>query len=229
MKHILISALILIGVQSVFAAPTVTVNGQCVKEVAPDRFYIIMTARVIEKEAGAAAKKVTAQYEEIRKEVKKMSLKDVKLQTANYSVNAEWDYSNNKRVMRGFSASMGLRVETSEMTKAGELLVLSGKLGVQDVSSPVTFLSTALSQKENEECLQVAVKSALGKAEKMAAAAGMKIAGLLNLNESGRDNAPVPMYAMAESSMAKSGGQQMNFEIAPLTVNVVISATYNLK
>jgi uncharacterized protein len=228
MKQILFSVFIF-ATHIVLAAPTITVNGQCVKEVAPDRFYIIMTARVLEKEAGAAAKKVTAQYEEIRKEVKKMNLKDVKLQTSNYSVNAEWDYSNNKRVMRGYNASMGLRIETSEMTRAGELLVLSGKLGVQDVSSPVTFLSTALSQKENEECLQVAVKSALGKAEKMAAAAGMKIAGLLNLNESGRENAPVPMYAMTESSMAKSGGQQMNFEIAPLTVNVVISATYNLK
>ena len=210
---------------NVWAAPQVMVEGVCQKDVTADRISIVLSARSLEKEASVAAKKVTAKYEEIRQEVKKLNLKDLKLQTINYTVSPEWDYTNNKRSLRGYSANMGLKVETSDVQKAGELLNLSIKTGAQEVSTPMPFLSQSLYQKEYEECLQVAVKSARLKAEKMAQAAGLKVSNLESLSEFKPQSQPGPVYA-AKNMMAEAAP---SFESQPLSIQVTITATYALK
>lgn len=221
---------ILFATTSTFAAPLLSVTGQCQKKVQPDRVAIVMSARALEKDAAVASKKVTAQYENLRKEIRKLDLKDLQLRTDNYSVSPEWDYSNNKRTLRGYSASMGLRIETSELGRIADLLMLSSKLGIQDVGSPQTFLSTELSQKEYEACLKVAVQHARSKAEKMASAAGLAIKDLATLNESRASEGPSPVHmAMAKQEMAMDEAQRPTIEIAPETLEVTIFASYNLK
>ena len=212
------------------AAPTVSVNGHCRKLVTPDRIAVVMSARATEKYPRPEQKKATAQYENLRKEVKKLNLKDAQLQTVNYSVNADWDYGNNRRTLRGYTATAGLRVETSETTRISEVLALTSKLGIQDVESPVTFLSPDLNQKEYEGCLKVAVESARAKAEKMAAAAGKSISDLATLDENREMIGPVPQpmaKAMNMTEMASDAGPA--FEIRSEQIEVTIYAKYNLK
>lgn len=219
-------AVLLVGCAA--QAATVNVVGNCYREVSPDRIYIVLTAVTLEKDASAAAKKVSAQYEDVRKEIKKMNLKNLRLQTASYTVNPEWDYSNNKRVLRGYSASMGLRIETSELVRVGEILSLSARLNVREVSSPTPFLSPALSQKESEECLSEAVQSARYKAEKMANAAKMKLSELESLSETRSDGGPRPMMYASDMATEKVSAS-VNYEVAPLSVSVSVNAVYGLK
>ncbi len=229
MDKILCTLILVLVPNLVLAAPTVSVTGQCRKLVTPDRIGVTMTARATEKDPGAAQKKATAQYENLRKEIKKLNLKDAQLQTANYSVNADWEYNNNKRTLRGYTATAGLRIETSETSRITEVLALSAKLGLQDVESPSTFLSPDLTQKEYEACLKVAVESARSKAEKMADAAGKKILELATLDETREPIAlPQPMgKSMQMAEMAADSGP--TFEIRPEQIEVTIFAKYNLK
>jgi uncharacterized protein YggE len=217
--------------QGAYAAPIVSVTGQCHKQVTPDRVAIVMSAHITDKDPASAQKKASALYENLRKEVKKLNLKDQQLQTSSYSVNPEWDYANNKRNLRGYTAIIGLRVETSETSRTSELFSIAQKLGLQDVENPVTFLSPDLSQKEYESCLKTAVESARSKAEKMAEAAGRKIAELSALDESGQgvSTPPVPMGKMAMAEDDVAAEPKVGFEIKPELVEVTIFAKYLLK
>lgn len=228
MKTLFLLTFILLSANLASAAPLLSVTGQCHKKVQPDRVAIVMSARALEKDASLASKKVTAQYEALRKDVRKLDLKDLQLRTDNYSISPEWEYGNNKRTLRGYNASMGLRIETSDLQRIGELLMLSAKLGIQDVGSPLTFLSNDLAQREYEACLKVAVQSARSKAEKMANAAGLSVKDLASLNETRPSAEPVPMAAaMEEKAMDQASAPTI--EIAPETVDVTVYASYNLK
>lgn len=229
-KIVFLTLTTLLFLSTAAAAADIFVTGKCRKDVEPDRVSVVLGSRTTEKDAATASKKVTATYEAIRKEVRKLNLKDLRLQTANYSVTPEWDYSTQKRVFKGYTAAMGLEVETSEIPRVGELFALTSKLGLQDVSGLTTFLSPALVKTEHENCLGVAVKEARVKAEKMSAAANLKLGDLITLSEMAPD-APMPMMGrsskmmMAESASDSGAGM----EVKPISVEIVIYAKYALK
>ncbi len=191
----------------------------------------MMSSRVTDKDPGSAQKKAGAQYENLRREVKKLNLKDQQLQTASYSVNPEWDYSNNKRTLRGYTALIGLRIETSETARASEILALAEKLGLQDVENPSTFLSPDLAQKEYEACLKVAVESARSKADKMASAAGKKVGELASLDETPETvQQPIPMAKMSMAEDSSGGaGNRIGYEIKSELMEVTVYAKYILR
>lgn len=220
---------ILVFCSSITFAAEVSVTGRCQKEVQPDRVSLTMGARYTEKDAGTASKKASATYESLRTEVKKLNLKDLKMQTANYSVTPEYDYSTPKRVFKGYTATIGLEIETSEIPRISELFALTSKLGLQDVSGLSTSLSTGLSKTERDSCLEVAVKEAKVKAEKMSAAANLKLGDLISLNET----APTVSYdgAPEMKSMAMRGdaGGSAGFEVKPILVDITIYAKFALR
>lgn len=216
-------------VGSISFAGQLSVTGECQKEVTPDRVSVTLTSRALEKDPKTASNKVSAQYEKLKAELKKLNLKDFRVSTSGFNVNQEWDYGNNKRTLRGYSASVSLTSETSEVARAGEILDAAAKLNIEEVGTPSTFLSPALEKKEYESCLEVAIKHAKDKAGAMASAAGLSLGKLLTLNENKlMDVQPVPI-SRAKTMMADSVASGATFDTRPSNVDVNVYATYDLK
>ncbi len=212
-------------------AGQLSVTGQCQKEVTPDRVSVTLTSRVLEKDPKTASSLASSQYEKARSELKKLNLKDSRVSTSGFNVSQEWDYNNGKRLLRGYTATVSLTTETSDVSRAGEILDVAARLNIEEVGTPTTFLSPALAKKEYESCLEFAIKHAKDKAVRMAEAAGYGLGKLVSLNESRDSGQPIPLgnHRQLEMASAAPAGKQISFDSRPSNVEVTISATYDLK
>jgi uncharacterized protein YggE len=229
----MISLVAILLSQAVAAERFVAVTGQCSREAAPDRASIVLTAEAREADAGTAGEKVTKLYEKLRAEVKKMKLADVKLQTSQYTVYPQQEYDNQGRAKKKFfMAQMGLEVETSDISKMGDVISVATKLGIQNVGGLNTFLSVVKSREEMEACLEDAVKNAHMKAERMVKASGAKVGEVTSLQEFRSETpGPVPMYAMGEAAMADSSSKAAapSIEAKKQDINVTVHVSYSIK
>lgn len=211
---------------------SVTVSGNCTKRVEPDRGTITLIAEFNDKTAQSASKKAMETYEQIRAEVKKMKLKDLELQTSNYSVAEDIAWENNKQVKRGFRASLGLQVSTSEISRLGDVLALSSTLKINRVENLSTYLSAKKSKEEREACLVEAIGNAKSKAEKMTTAASAKVGSVLSIDETDGGSIPTPRYmakAQAMSAVSDESSIAPGIESQPETVTVNVQVRFAIQ
>lgn len=189
-----------------FAAPAdkfIHVKGNCLREVMPDRGSIILTAEFIDMDAGSASKKAIEQYNKLNDAIKKLNLPDAKFETNEYSVNEEIEWTQNKRVLKGYRARMGLRVTTSQIAKLGDVIVVSTKIGVKDIGALMSVTSEKKMKEEREACLEEAFQNARLKADRLAKVAGVQINKVLSIAEEGAEIVVPPRPMMAHTMMAK--------------------------
>lgn len=228
---LVLGAVLLLSVNSWSAERMVVVTGDCLRNLAPDRGAITLTAEALEKNPGAAMERVSEHYNRIRDRVKKMNLKNMELETTDFTVNEDVDWSNNQKKSRGFRARMGLRVTTADTAKLGDLALIASDLKVQDVSGLQHFVARETMQKEREACLQEAYQNARAKAEKLAKIAGQKLGPALYIQEDVA-GAPAPsprlMGRMDMSAKMEAASSAPVFEAGTNKMTVGVQAGFEL-
>lgn len=228
---LVLGAVLFLSVNSWSAERMVVVTGDCLRNLVPDRGAITLTAEALEKNPGAAMEKVSEHYNRIRDRVKKMNLKNMELETTDFTVNEDVDWSNNQKKSRGFRARMGLRVTTADTAKLGDLALIASDLKVQDVSGLQHFVARETMQKEREACLQEAYQNARAKAEKLAKIAGQKLGPALYIQEDVA-GAPAPsprlMGRMDMSAKMEAASSAPVFEAGTNKMTVGVQAGFEL-
>ncbi len=193
------------------AEHSVTVTGTCQRSVVPDRSSIRLTAQAQDKDLKTATRDATRIYESTRDAVKKLSLEDFELTTAEYSVEEVREWENNRSVSKGFRARMGLEVSTSSVQKMGEVISIASREGIKDVGALVSFVSSAKMRKEQAACLEDAAKDARSRAEKLASALGVTVGTVASVSEAGLiDSSPMPKQgAMLMARAVPESGDMM--------------------
>jgi uncharacterized protein YggE len=212
---------------------TVSVSGQCLRTALPDRGSINLVPDFQDKDIKVATRKATESYETIKKQVQALKLKNLEIQTSEYSVNEQFDYVKGKSVSRGYRARMGLLVTTSETARLGEVIAIAAKNDVKDVGALSTFLSEEKSRDEREACLEEAIQHAGAKASRMAKAAGARLGKVVTLVEEGGGGGgfpppPKPMRAMMMKSMADEAPAPI-VDSAAQKIQLSVNAVYILE
>lgn len=231
MKYILSLSLIFIT-SPLFATieKTVSVSGECLRKVAPDRGSINLIAEFTDKDVVIATKKAQSLYEKVRAEVKKMDLKDAEFETSIYSVNEEFEWINNKNQSKGFKASMGFEVTTSDIQKLGDILAKTSPLGIQRVNNFNFFLSDKKRQEIHEACLAEAILNAKSKAQKMAEAASAKIGSILTIAETSNPPPPIHYAMRADPALVRDKEiSSASIETKSQSITVSINAVFSLQ
>jgi uncharacterized protein YggE len=147
-----------------------------------------------------AAKKVTA----IVAALKSAGVKEAEIQTAQYNVSRVWealDAQGQPTEFGGpqnkghyvFQVTNAVSVRTELLAKAGEILDAVVKAGANDIAGPSFGLKDGAPQAK--EALTKAVKDARDKAETMADAADVRIAGVDQIREQGTEIPDADVYA----------------------------------
>lgn len=206
----------------------IKVKGQCFKNVAPDKASLSFYAVAVNEESGKAVEEATRIYNSTHKHIKSMNLKDMSLKTIQNSVQESFDWSNGERKFKGYRASMGLRVTTSDAKSLGKLIPKLSSFGVTRVDSIIQEVTSAQLQEAKESCLVEAVKNARAKAQKIAQASEAKLGKTLQVLEGG-STSPMQPYRMAESSRSTMlKAKSLEVEVSAQEVSLSVEASFEL-
>ena len=208
----------------------VTGNGEATGQ--PDRAQLSMSVEARNLELRVAEAKVNEVVRAYLQEAKGLGATEADLSTASYSVNAEYDWVDNKQVFRGYRAVRQIAVKVKDLNKVGDYLLRATKVGINQVNPPVLESSK---QKDIERAaLKNAALDAKAQAAVVAEALGVRVGAprTVNANAQGfQPPMPMPKMAMMRADAAEaspSGNEQMGFSGGEIRASANVTVEFGL-
>lgn len=209
-----------------FDEDVIAVYGQGKISIQPDVAYITCGIENLDADPQQAQDYNAAQMDKVMDSIRNAGIDDADIQTMQYNVSQNYDYSNNERKVIGYRVTNTVRVRIKDIESAGDIIKAVYDAGANRFDG-IQF-DIIERQEAYIEALDTAMERALQKAEKMAANADRKITGIVSIQESGTNSSPyyssLSNFAVADTVEMESydGGSISSGEMEiSATVNVV--------
>lgn len=211
---------------------TITVSETVEKEVMPDEVQIYVEMKT-KGETAQEAKEENAEISEaVLAALETSGIEEDQTETTSYYLYEEtkWDKDKEEYITTGYVLSHVIKVTTSEIDDAGEIIdaaVDAGATGVQNVQFT---LSKAKESEIKGEVLAEAAEKAKDKAANIVGAIDVELGELVSISESNY-YWPGPMYGYAEGAMMLKSEDSAETSISPqeLTVTATVTLTYEIE
>ena len=171
--------------------PVVTVRGEGVVRMAPDRALVRVGAESRSRDPKEAQNTNAAAMSAVLQKITASGIPKDAIRTLVVSLQQEYDFSGGRQTPRGYLARNIVEVRVDDLARLGDVLdavVSSGATMIHGLRLDVKLRSQFVA-----EALQSAVKSAMSKAQAIATGAGRAVDRVLKIEEvSGGE--PVPMF-----------------------------------
>lgn len=206
------------------AASGINVTGQGRVYGTPDTLTLNLGVSVLRETVNAATDEAAAKAQAIIAALRAKGVAEVDIQTANYSIYPEYDYSGDTQRLIGYRVSNNLTVKIRDLAKAGEIIDAATAAGGNDV----VVQNLAFSIEDNSALLEMARTAAWNdaeaKAEQLARLAGVTLQSAVSITETINYNTPPVFYEEAagadRAATPIAAGQQ--------EVTVVVQVTFGL-
>ncbi len=224
----LITALCLICTLSLAVAETrISVSGTGETRISADTAVISLGVNARDKNVLKAQQKVNEAIAAIRKALIEQGVEEENITTDYINISPIYDYSFDLARLTAYSASTALAIRVTDMDKVGSLIDAAFEAGANDLNG-ITF-SASDTQEAKAEALKMAVEDAKQKAEILAEAAGLKIAGIELISEGGvysYSNTVGNVYARDMKAEAAYGDAATVVQAAKLIVSASVTITF---
>lgn len=207
---------------------TISVTGTGKATLTPDRVTFTVGVQTISPTVEEAVNENNAKVAATVAALKKAGAKDSEIQTSNFSIFPQQDYSQQQagklpRII-GYQVSNNITVTKDDTASAGKLLQVGIANGVNQ-SSGLNFL-VSNPTRGRDQGLKAAFDDARAKATLLAQAAGRSLGRALTITEGGAQvpypRPPQPMYAkaaamdMVSEVPVESGTQELSYTVSVL-------------
>ena len=178
--------------------PHVTATGTCVADVVPDRAALIVTVTRQGLDAARVSADAASAFNAFRRDVDALRLPDAVLAGSGLSLQRNLDASGPRPVFRGYIASAGLHIETSDPARLAEAIPLAAGSRIDDVGEIVLSVSDAGRRAAELGCLPRASADARARAAALAEGLGLALGPALTIGDvrqGVRPPRPAPMAA----------------------------------
>ena len=159
----------------------VTTTGQAEVMIAPDQAWVTVGIEARAPKPQEAQRQAAEVMNRIRMQLQALGIPDAAIRTASFSVNADWDYSNNKRTLRGYIVSNLVEVRVDDIAKVADVLDRSIASGGNAIHGVRWDIKDRV--KVERDALRQAVEDAKQRAEVAVAAAGGTLGPVTNISE----------------------------------------------
>lgn len=193
-------------------APFLRFSGTGTVTVKPDIASISASAQATADSSAKALEDASARMERVIAKMKELGIAEDDLRTDQASTYQDYE---SKR----WTAQQSLTITVREIDRAGEILTAANAAGAQNVNGP--GFSVEDQSAAYREAIGRAMADARAKAEAAAAQMGVRVLGVVSVDETGGSQPPI-MYdrAAAESAAGDGGGA---VPIQQGTLDVVMS------
>jgi uncharacterized protein YggE len=210
---------------------TLFVSGSATASDNPDKVTISFS---IETESLSA---LTSQQEnaritaDVRAALIAKGLDSDSITTTSYYLGQLTEYNSvtRKYESKGFKTTHSIKVELSEISRAGEIIDAAVSAGANRVSSVYFGLSASKTEDLRMDSLKSASENAREKAEAIAEGLGVTITRLISVSE-GYSYTPVYRSYAMDATVAEGGGSSVPTEITPgdISVSSYVNAVFEI-
>jgi uncharacterized protein YggE len=207
--------------------PVVVVSGEGVVQATPDRAWITVSSESRAPSPREAQRRTAELMRPVLESLRRERVPDDAVRTTGYDLQQEFDFTNGKRVSRGYVARNTIEVRVDDVGRVGELLESVVNQGATTVSG--LRFDVKDQGKLEREAVRRAVAAARQKAEAAAAGAGRTLDRLIRIEESGAARPPVPMPFVRAVAAAEAGGGAPPVAMGQIEVRAEVTITFGLK
>jgi uncharacterized protein YggE len=198
-------------------------TGDATVRVTPDRAFVTLATEVLAPTPSEAQQKNATAATAVRGRLKALRLPDDVIKTVSYSLSEEYEFTNNKRVSRGFRAVNQIEIRVDEIARVGEVVDAAVQAGAATVSN-IRFDVKERAAAERQ-ALKEAVGDARARAEAMALGAGVTLGPIIMIDENGGRPTPPPMpIAAARMAMAQAADTPVSAGEIEIHAHVTLTA-----
>ncbi len=217
--------------------PRITVSGEAVVQVRPDRAVVSANVETVDLDVGVARQRNAEISRKVLAAARECGVADKEIQTDYLSVDQRWDDYYKKQRLLGYAVRNHLAITLSDASRLEELtdkLLAAGAVSLGGVEFQTSEL-----RKHRDRAREMALQAAKEKAERMAAVLGEKLGPVLQITES---PAPAPSWYRAgptqnvqnatSNTGAPSGGAGEASEsvaLGKISVRAAVNVTFELK
>jgi uncharacterized protein YggE len=161
--------------------PKITVNGEAVVNVTPDKIVISFGIETWDNDIGVAKQKNNDILKKTVSAMKECGIPEKEIQTDHLSIVPRWKSEDRKEDFLGYFARNTLVVTLTDTAKVEELVTKVLQAGVNYIHG-IDFQTTEF-KKYREQARELALKAAKEKADKMAAVLGQSVGAPIQINE----------------------------------------------
>lgn len=200
---------------------SVTTTGQASVRLVPDRAWVTVGIEARARQPQDAQRQAALVMTAIQAQLEALGIPETAIRTVSFSLNADWDYSNNRRTLRGYIVSNRVEVKVDDITKVADVLDKSIAAG----GNTIHGVRWDLQQRDRaeREALREAVEDAKVRAEFAVAAAGAKLGPVLRIMEQRYDQ-PRQMDMMLRQAAAPEA-MQVETPISPGEIEIRSTVT----
>jgi hypothetical protein len=206
--------------------PVVVASGEGIAQAAPDRAWIAVSAESRAPSPREAQRRTAELMGPVLESLRKARVPDDAIRTTGYDLQQEFDFTNGKRVPRGYVARNSIEVRVDDVSRVGELLETVVNQGATSVSG--LRFDVKDQGKLERDAVRRAVTDARLKAEAAAAGAGRALDRLLRIEEAGSSRPPAPM-PFARAVVADAGNAAPPVSVGQIEVRAQVTVTFSLK
>lgn len=206
---------------------TITINGEGKMTSRPDIARVSLGMISEGRDVPTTQKSNTDQVNAITKAIEALGVKEQDIQTSNYQIFPQYDYTDGKQVLRGYQVSQTLDVKIRDLNSIGTILAKAGELGSNQVYG-VTFDIDDPVELQREARIK-AIEDANEKAKELAKQLGVNVVRVVGFYEDLGGVPPVP-YFRGYAAEGMGGGEGVP-DVKPGSFDVTsnVSITYEIR
>lgn len=205
---------------------TFNVTGEGKVTIKPDIAFISVGIQANGSSVKSVQEQINSVINKVSESVKGLGVDSKDIQTRNYSINPDYDYTGGNQRIKGYIASTNLSIKVREIDKVNEVIDAATGNGANQVGG-ISFDVDDRTKAENE-ARQKAVEEAKKKAQNAASIAGFKLGRIINYSESFAGYpGPIPLTKTQDAI----GGLENPTRVEPgsTDVTVVVTLSYELQ
>ena len=173
---------------------TVVTRGEAVVRASPDVAYFTVSAEQRAANPREAQQRAADAMRPVLERLEGNGVAADAIRTTSYDVQPEYEFTDGRRILRGYTARNAAEVRLDAIDRLGEMLAIAVTAGATSVGG-IRF-DVADRATLEREALRLAVADARARAEAAASGAGMTVARVLRVEEEGAIAPPMFQPAM---------------------------------